>query len=195
MNIACPTFILPPTTTTVPALTNLVVNGNFSQPVVSGYETFYPPNTTLTTAAQEIHGWTVGADSVDLMGSAYWAPMPPGSPKGSQSVDLSGSNPGSITQTVSTTAGTSYLLTWYEAGNPQGGQDIKVMDVSWDKTSRAYPAPSTKGHSLTNMGWSRKSQVVVATSAQSVLKFADATPDQSAYGAVVADVSLTAEQS
>jgi hypothetical protein len=92
---------------------------------------------------------------------------------------------------VSTTAGTSYLLTWWEAGNPQGGQPVKVMDVSWDKTSKAYPAPSTKGYSLGHMSWSQKSQVVVANSAQSVLEFADATPDQSAYGAVVADVSLT----
>ena len=43
------------------------------------------------------------------------------------------------------------------------------------------------------MGWSRKSQVVVASSAQSVLVFADTTPGS--YGAVVADVSLTAYQS
>jgi hypothetical protein len=185
-------FNVPPTGSTAPTTSNLIVDGDFSLPVVSGFETFYPlAKTTLPSAANSIHGWTVGANTVDLMGNAYWKPLPPGSPNDSQSVDLSGAAPGSITQTVSTTAGTSYLLTWWEAGNPQGGQPVKVMDVSWDKTSKAYPAPSTKGYSLGHMSWSQKSQVVVANSAQSVLEFADATPDQSAYGAVVADVSLT----
>jgi hypothetical protein len=184
------------TGSTTPTTSDLIANGNFSLPVVNGYETFEPlAKATLPSAANSIHGWTVGGNSVDLMGNAYWKPLPPGSPSDSQSVDLSGAAPGSITQTVSTTAGTSYLLTWWEAGNPQGGQPVKVMDVSWNKTSKAYPAPSTKGHSLGHMSWSQKSQVVVASSAQSVLEFADATPDQSAYGAVVADVSLTPDTS
>ena len=171
---------------TAPAAPNLINNGNFSRPAEgSTYGTVYP-------SAQKIPGWTVGGDSVDVIGRGYWSP-PAGSPPKSQSLQLCSSAPGSITQTVKTTPGTGYLLRWYEAGNPQGGQDIKVMDVSWDKASRDYPAPSTKGHSLKNMGWSLKRQVVVASSAQSVLVFADATPGT--YGAVVADVSLTAYQS
>jgi hypothetical protein len=171
---------------TAQAAPDLIVNGNFSRPAEgSTYEAVYP-------SAQEIPGWTVGGDSVDVIGRGYWAP-PAGSPPKSQSLQLCSSAPGSITQTVRTTAGTSYLLTWYEAGNPQGGPGVKVMGVSWDKAPRDYPAPSTKGHSLKDMGWSRKSRVVVASSAQSVLVFADATPGS--YGAVVADVSLRAYQS
>jgi choice-of-anchor C domain-containing protein len=168
---------------------NLVVNGNFSRPVQpkNSYETVYP-------SAQKIPGWTVGGDSVDLMGSTYFK-LPSASSSGSQAVDLSGSAPGSLTQTISTTPGTSYTLTWYEAGNPNGGQAVKVMTVSWDKTSKAYPAPSTRDRSDTNMGWSQKSQIVVASSAQSVLVLADTTPDKSPYGPVITDVSLTAEQS
>jgi hypothetical protein len=45
------------------------------------------------------------------------------------------------------------------------------------------------------MVWSSEGQVVVASSTQSVLMFADATPDKSPCGAVVADVSLTANTS
>jgi choice-of-anchor C domain-containing protein len=168
---------------------NLVVNGDFSRPVQQkgSYEDF-------SSSDQKIPGWTVGGDSVDLMSSTYFT-LPSASSSGSQAVDLSGSAPGSLTQTISTTPGTNYTLTWYEAGNPNGGQAVKVMTVSWDKTLKAYPASSTRGRSDTNMGWSLKSQTVVATSAQSVLVLADATADQSAYGPVITDVSLTVEQS
>ncbi len=172
---------------------NLVVNGDFSRPVQqkNSYETVYP-------AAQKIPGWTVGGDSVDLMGSTYFT-LPSGSSSGSQAVDLSGSAPGSLTQTISTTPGTSYELTWYEAGNPDCGQSLKVMHVAWGNKPLAKLiaslSMSTKGRTRSNMGWSQKSQTVVASSALSVLGFADATPDQSACGPVVADVSLTAEQS
>ena len=171
---------------------NLVVNGNFSRPVQqkNSYETLYPSD-------QKIPGWTVGGDSVDLMGSTYFT-LPSGSSSGSQAADLSGSAPGSLTQTISTTPGTSYALTWYEAGNPDCGQSLKVLHVAWGNKPLAKliasPSMSTKGRTRSNMGWSQKSQTVVASSAQSVLGFANATPDQSACGPVVADISLTAEQ-
>ncbi len=172
---------------------NLVVNGNFSRPaqVKDSYETVYP-------SAEKIPGWTVGGDSVDLMGSTYFT-LPSASSSGSQAVDLSGSAPGSLTQTISTTPGTSYALTWYEAGNPDCGQSLKVMHVAWGNKPLAKliasPSMSTKGRTRSSMGWSQESQTVVASSALSVLGFADATPDQSACGPVVADVSLTAGQS
>ena len=171
---------------------NLVVNGNFSRPVQqkNSYETLYPSD-------QKIPGWTVGGDSVDLMGSTYFT-LPSGSSSGSQAADLSGSAPGSLTQTISTAPGTSYALTWYEAGNPDCGQSLKVMHVAWGNKPLAKliasPSMSTKGRTRSNMGWSQKSQTVVASSALSVLGFADATPDQSACGPVVADISLTAGQ-
>ena len=162
----------------------------FSRPVQpkNSYETVYP-------SAQKIPGWTVGGDSVDLMGSTYFK-LPSASSSGSQAVDLSGSAPGSLTQTISTTPGTSYTLTWYEAGNPDCGQSLKVMHVAWGNKPLAKliasPSMSTKGRTRSDMGWSQRSQTVVASSALSVLGFADATPDQSACGPVVADISLTA---
>ena len=131
---------------------------------------------------------------MDIIGSGYWPP-PPGSPRGSQSVDLSGDAPGSLTQTVKTAPGSSYLLKWYAAGNPECGQSPKVMHVVWDQRTDCVPHHEHQRSQHTRMGWSLKSQVVMASSALSVLVFADATPDQSACGAVVADVSLTAEQS
>ncbi|MGO9963898.1 MAG: DUF642 domain-containing protein [Acidimicrobiales bacterium] len=172
---------------------NLVADGDFSQPVVSGFETFYPlAKTTLPSAVNSIQGWTVGANSVDVMGHAYWKPLPPSSPGGSQSVDLSGGAPGSVSQTVSTTAGSSYLLKWFASGNYGCGRSTKVMHVFWDSKLIASPSIDTGGPAAGKMVWFSESKVVVASSTQSVLMFADATPDKSPCGAVVADVSLTA---
>ena len=171
---------------------NLITGGDFSQPVVSGFETFYPlAKTTLPSAVNSIQGWKVGANSVDVMGHAYWKLLPPGSPRDAQSVDLSGGAPGSISQTVSTTAGSRYLLKWYASGNHGCGQSTKVMHVRWDSKIVASPSINTGGPAAGKMVWSSESQVVVASSARSVLEFADATPDKSPCGAVVADVSLT----
>ena len=139
------TGIQPPSAVTASA-PNLIANGDFSQPVVSGFETFYPlAKTTLPSAVNSIQGWTVGANSVDVMGNAYWKPLPPGSPGDSQSVDLSGGAPGSITQTVSTTAGSSYLLKWYAAGNYGCGQSTKVMHVFVGQQARSRPPHRHRG--------------------------------------------------
>jgi len=184
-----------PSRTVTASAPNLIADGDFSRPVVSGFETLYPlAKTTLPSAVNSIQGWKVGANSVDMMGHAYWKPLPPGSPGNAQSVDLSGGAPGSISQTVSTTAGSSYLLKWYLSGNNGCGQSTKVMQVFWDRKLIASPSINTGGPAASKMVWSSESQVVVASSAQSVLEFADATPDKSPCGAVVADVSLTAEQ-
>jgi hypothetical protein len=187
-------FAVPPAGSTTTTTSNLIADGDFSQPVVNGFETFYPlAKTTLASAVNSINGWTVGSNSVDVMGHAYWKPLPPGSPGDSQSVDLSGGAPGSISQTVSTTAGSSYLLKWYASGNYGCGQSTKVMHVFWDRKLIASPSVNTGGPAAGKMVWSAESQVVAANAAQSVLEFADATPDKSPCGAVVADVSLTAD--
>ena len=127
---------------------------------------------------------------MDVIGSGYWAP-PPGSPRGSQSVDLSGDAPGSLTQTVKTAPGSSYLLKWYAAGNPDCGQSPKVMHVVWGNKLVAKliasPAMSTKGRTRSKMVWSLKSQVVVASSALSVLVSRTPRPTR----APVAPSSLT----
>jgi len=94
---------------------------------------------------------------------------------------------------VNTTPGSSYLLKWYAAGNYGCGQSTKVMHVRWDSKIIASLAIDTEGHTSSNLGWSSESQVVAASSARSVLMFADATLDKSPCGAVVADVSLTAD--
>jgi hypothetical protein len=179
-----------------PTNTNLIVNGDFSRPAELSnpyYETVSASAQKLSTSVPIIPGWTVGPDSVDVIGRGYWTP-PAGLSLVSQSVDLSGADPGSITQTVGTTPGQSYLLKWYAAGNPDCGQATKVMHVLWDHKPLVSVTIDTDDHTNKEMGWSPESQTVAATSAQSVLEFADASGG-SPCGAVVTGVSLTAVQS
>jgi choice-of-anchor C domain-containing protein len=162
--------------------TNLVVNGSFEDP--SSWQTEaideYPGGSTGIT------GWTVGGDSVDVTGSSYWTAQ-----DGEQSVDLSGSAPGSVSQTVATTPGSVYTLTWYMAGNDNCGQPIKTMDVSWDGSQIYAPTFDTDGFDNQDMGWAEEQIEVGATGASSALEFADGTADGSQCGAVLDDVSLT----
>ncbi len=160
---------------------NLIVNGSFEEPSVwqSSAVTEYAAGST------EMPGWTVGGNSVDLIGETYWA-----AEDGDQSLDLSGSAPGSVTQTVATTPGANYTLTWYMAGNTNCGQAIKTMDVSWDGTQVDAPTFDDSGDSGTSMGWVELQLNVTATSASSTVEFADATLDGSQCGSTLDNVSL-----
>ena len=86
------------------------------------------PGRHFGPGSTSIPGWTVGGNSVDDPSKSYWQ-APPGC---SYSVDLSGTAPGSLAQTVSTTPGTSYLLQWYMSGNNYCGKTIKTIHVLWD---------------------------------------------------------------
>jgi hypothetical protein len=106
-------------------------------------------------------------------------------------IRLFGSGPGSISQTITTTPGKSYVLKWEGAGEPGGGQVDKIMHVFWDGKLIAAPVFDTSGHSLTDVGWKALQVTVTATSPTSTVEFADATPDKSFWGSMVGDVSLS----
>ena len=89
-----------------------------------------------------------------------------------------------------TSAGSSNVLKWYASGNDGCGQSTKVMHVFADHKLIASPT-LTGGPAPGKMVWSSESRVVVASSSQSVLEFAEATPDEGPCSAVVADVSPT----
>ncbi|HEV8063979.1 MAG TPA: choice-of-anchor C family protein [Acidimicrobiales bacterium] len=160
---------------------NLLKNGSFETPTAcpSAYVTFSGSSVGLTD-------WTVGLASIDLI-CGYWT-----SESGKQSLDLAGEASGEVLQTVQVVPGATYLLSWWMAGNPTGGQPVKTMHVFWEGRLAKSLTFDTAGHSTTAMGWVHESLRVVATSDFSVVAFADATPDDSAYGAALDNVSLTA---
>jgi len=161
--------------------TNLIANGTFSEPVVCPKDMgkFVGGSTAITD-------WTVGEVSVNVVCHTYFQPE-----TGDQSIDLSGTpGPGSLAQTVPTTSGNKYTLSWFMAGNPSCGQAVKTMDVDWNGTLVDAPTFDTTGHSVTSMGWQSEQITVSAVGATSTVLFADATPDMSLCGATLDNVSL-----
>lgn len=157
---------------------NLVMNGAFGEPACTGVCEFGAGNTGIPH-------WTVGGNSVDVVSANYSEPA-----AGSQSIDLSGSGSGTLTQVVATTTGASYILKWEIAGNPVCGQQIKTMDVYWDGVLADTLKFSTADHNVTSIGWVTRQIKVTANSSASSIQFADATPDDSWCGATLDDVSL-----
>ncbi len=156
--------------------TNLVVNGSFeANSLTSPFTTFYATTQGLT-------GWTVGVQSVDLVGSLWNASS------GVKSLDLNGNKKGEIHQTITTVVGQKYQLSFDLAGNFQGGPVTKSMAINVGP-SGLYTF-STAGKNSTNMGWTTYSTSFVAVSAATTLSFASQT--SGAYGAALDNIAVTA---
>ena len=156
---------------------DLVVNGGFEDSSVtdsSGYRTF-------SSLSQGLAGWTVGMGSVDLVGS-YWDAA-----SGSNSLDLNGSRKGEIHQSLLTTAGQLYQLSFDMAGNFAGGPAIKGMTVNVDGKSYSF---DTTGRSAADMGWTHYASTFIALSNSAVLSFASNI--SGAYGPALDNVSVVA---
>lgn len=158
------------------ANTNLVANGSFEANTVAGLSANY------STTSQGISDWTIGVFNVDLVGSGWTAA------DGVNSVDLNGNKKGEIHQTLTTTVGQTYLLSFELAGNFQGGPAVKTMSVNIGPNG-LYTFDTT-GKSAGNMGWTSYSKTFVAVSTATTLSFASNT--SGAYGAVLDNVSVTA---
>jgi choice-of-anchor C domain-containing protein len=157
-----------------PALTagaveiNLVVNGGFESPGVSGYTTF--------TAPSSFQGWTVASGAVDIVANNFYAPA-----VGVQSLDLNSVASGSIFQNVATMPSRAYLVSFAFATNPLPDDPrfpapaVKVMGVRWNGMLKGQFSQNSTGHTATNVGWQDYSLSVVGTGADT-LSFASLTP-------------------
>ena len=100
----------------------------FSGPTNASFETgTYVDNGAgfeqLNAGDTSIDGWTVEAGSVDWIGT-YWPAQ-----DGSMSIDMSGVNAGTLSQTFATTVGNTYTVSFYLSGNPAGPPTVKTLDV------------------------------------------------------------------
>jgi choice-of-anchor C domain-containing protein len=164
---------------------NLLVNPSFERPPVSDpseFDSFLP--------GQRIPGWRIGGtrDSgggIDLIGPLFWEPA-----AGSQSVDLSYFDAGSVRQRVVLRPGHRYRLRFSLAGNPDGGTSVKRMTVRWGRSAKAKAvfAFDTAGHSRESLGWSRHSLQLKATTKRSTFTFRSLQRDP--FGPVLDAVSL-----
>jgi choice-of-anchor C domain-containing protein len=143
------------------------------------------PFDTLIAGSTAITDWTVDSGSIDWIGS-YW----PAS-NGSRSIDLNGFDTGAISQTLATTIGNTYDVTFDLSGNPAGPPTIKTLDVG------ATGAP-TVGYqfdtvavrnTLADMKWAPQTYSFLATSSSTVLSFTSTIAG--AFGPALDNVNVT----
>ena len=156
-------------------------NGSFENATVDPGAGFV----TLGGGSTAIDGWVVQPDSIDYIGG-YWQPE-----DGARSIDLSGNAPGGISQTFDTILGRSYLVTFFLAGNPDGGTGAKLALTS----ATGGPVQTdiftvTPSDSRANMGWQQYTYRFTATGAATTLTFSSATPTP--YGPALDNVSVAA---
>lgn len=156
---------------------NLIINGGFESSSFNGSFTTYAAGSSALT------GWTIGQDSVDLVNN-YWQPA-----SGSFSLDLSGNNDGTISQSFATAIGQKYVVSFDMAANPDDMNDpIKYMQVGLSQ--QGLYTFSAQGHTHQNMGWTMQSFSFVATDVSSTLHFASL--QESASGVALDNISVTA---
>ena len=142
----------------------------------SGFEQLNAGDTSIT-------GWTVDAGSVDWVGT-YWPAQ-----DGSMSVDMSGVAAGTISQTLATTIGNTYTVSFFLSGNPAGPPSLKTLDVSATGAAAASYTYDVSGNDRANMNWTQETYTFLATSASTTLTFVSTTAG--AFGPAIDNVAIT----
>ena len=128
----------------------------------TGFQQLDAPDTS-------IDGWSVASGSVDWVGT-YWT-----APDGAMSVDLSGADAGSLSQTFDTTIGNTYTVAFLLSGNPAGPPSLKTLEVSATGGTTGLYSHDTTGSDLTTMVWTPETYTFLATSASTTITFLSTT--------------------
>ncbi|PKW16197.1 choice-of-anchor C domain-containing protein [Saccharopolyspora spinosa] len=173
--------------------TLLVAPASASPSAISHFDggSFETPTVAANTfqglaTGQSVGAWRVTSGNVDLIGAGYWQAA-----EGDQSVDLNGTNAGAVSQTFTTVPGTTYMVTYSLAGNPEGSPNLKTGKVLVSGQNFQDFSFDTTGKTTTNMGYVRRQVTFVATSTSTTLTFTSTTPN-SAWGPVIDDVTVKA---
>jgi choice-of-anchor C domain-containing protein len=125
---------------------------------------------TLSGGSTAIAGWSVSTGSVDWIGT-YWSHH-----DGLKSLDLNGLAPGAVSQTLTTTANSSYLVAFWMAANPTCGAAIKTLDVSATGAATVGYQFDSSGRTRSNMGWTLHTYAFTAVGSATQLAFSSTTP-------------------
>ena len=121
-----------------------VLNGSFESPGVIG------PFEPKTSIGNGIDNWVIGGtvDHID----GYWQAA-----DGVQSVDLSGTTQGSLSQNLALAPSTEYVLSFFLAENPDGPPDPKTLSVFITNTTLVPQLVTTEGIISTkeDMNWTQ----------------------------------------
>ena len=154
-----------------------------AQVVNGGFEA--PPAASSIETRTSIPGWTASSGNFELITSGHWQPH-----SGNQSIDLNGTQVGSIYQDLVTQAGATYELSFWMAGNPGTSED-KTMNFFWNGGIVGQVTFIQAGTSTANMGWRLfGSGNLVATSTTTRLEFQSTSPNAFS-GPALDDVAVT----
>ena len=172
----------------------IVMNGSFtpgdygtSYGVITSQGGTYEP---LPANSTYLPGWTVSgttADAVDWIGT-YWS-----APSGyAYSIDLNGGTAsGSISQTLTTVPGATYVVSFSLAGNfdvSNYGASRMATVTATGGSPESFTFNEPTGWSHSSMGWQSETYQFTATSDSTTLTFTG-DPNTSAWGPVISAVS------
>jgi choice-of-anchor C domain-containing protein len=167
---------------------NLIQNGSFEQGVLAD-----PNGMTLAAGSTVIDHWLVGGHGIDWIG-AYWQAA-----DGGRSIDLDsgmvlGQGPydGTLSQAFATTPGQQYLVSFWMAGNPDGGLSVKPLQVTAAGTSVEFGFDNTLGQTTAAMGYVPREFSFFANSDTTTLSFISLTGGVGqGFGPVLDNVAVT----
>lgn len=164
---------------------NLVVNGGFN----NGGTVSAPGGgfATLGVGSGLLTGWSVDAGNIDWI-KGYWQ----SADGDGYSVDMNGSTPGKISQTIATVAGKAYTLSFSMSGNPDAFRSLARVAVvgAGGSTIGSATYSLTGANTKANMLWEDRSFGFVANSSSTVISFTSGTTSECCYGAAIDNVSV-----
>lgn len=161
----------------------LITNGDFESGPRIG-----PDHYRIEPGSREITGWKVIRGSVDYVGSAWI------SPNGTHCLDLEGNAAfGGVSQTIPTTPGQVYTVTFDLAGNVDGDPQVKKMRVqaAGQSTERWF---NIEGRDPENLGWETHTWQFLATRDETTVEFVSDGDGPGHRGALLDNVSVNAAQ-
>lgn len=167
------------------ATPELVVNGSFEANAISSPWAAVSTVTGWTSSASGNSAFEIQKGSTQGGASGFM----PTAAAGVQYLELNTDRKTSISQTIATTAGSDYLLSFAYSGRPDtAGNASSLMNVYWGSTLLT-PSPLVGTTSTT---WQTYSQTVSALTGSTVLRFESVGPATSAsYGSYLDNVSVT----
>ncbi len=144
-----------------------------------------PPSTNYS-AGQIVGNWKVDAGNIDVNVGYFATPNDV-----SNSVDLNGTRPGAISQTITTIPGTVYTVKFLLSGNWDSGSDQRTLILQAGPLDRTLSVQKPAGWSRTNMQWKAISYSFTATSVTTIISFRSGNA-KGGLGPVIADAAVMA---
>jgi choice-of-anchor C domain-containing protein len=162
---------------------NLVVNGSFEEGPTLRFDFVHSIN--LEKGSTAVHGWVVTGGHVAIVDPTYWQPA-----DGQRSLAIGGGEgtaAGGIRQDFATRKGQKYRVTFWMAGDTNGGPSEKKLRVSAAGKSAEFVFDTT-GKDRKEMGWVKQSWEFTSEADRTTVEFASLT--EGMYGPALDKVSV-----